>query len=136
VKSSRTPQPLWMEAELSFEVSVSVKSAVPHSTQKDQNSRNQNCGNVTAHNLTFIFHIPCAAPTILSTVLFSRHLVLRYFIEYSTTVEWESGRLVEMFSARQVFLSIRVLYLLKTKHILIYVRNQSVPHSKHFPPRL
>jgi len=26
--------------------------------------------------------------------------------------------------------------LLKTKHNLLYVRNQSVPRSKHFPPRL
>jgi len=26
--------------------------------------------------------------------------------------------------------------LLKTKRILLYVRNQSVPRCKHFPPRL
>jgi hypothetical protein len=26
--------------------------------------------------------------------------------------------------------------LLKTKRNLLYIRNQSVPHSKHFPPRL
>ena len=26
--------------------------------------------------------------------------------------------------------------LLKTKHNLVYIRNQSVPRSKHFPPRL
>jgi 4-aminobutyrate aminotransferase and related aminotransferases len=25
---------------------------------------------------------------------------------------------------------------LKTKHNLLYIRNQSVPRSKHFPPRL
>ena len=26
--------------------------------------------------------------------------------------------------------------LLKTKRIVLYIRNQSVPRSKHFPPRL
>ena len=26
--------------------------------------------------------------------------------------------------------------LLKTKRNLLYIRNQSVPHCKHFPPRL
>jgi hypothetical protein len=26
--------------------------------------------------------------------------------------------------------------LLKTKHNLLYIRNQSVPRCKHFPPRL
>ena len=26
--------------------------------------------------------------------------------------------------------------LLKTKRNLLYIRNQSVPRSKHFPPRL
>jgi len=26
--------------------------------------------------------------------------------------------------------------LLKTKSILLYIRNQSVPRCKHFPPRL
>ena len=33
--------------------------------------------------------------------------------------------------------SCRVIYfnLLKTKHNLLYIRNQSVPRSKHFPPR-
>ena len=28
------------------------------------------------------------------------------------------------------------LNLLKTKRNLLYIRNQSVPRSKHFPPRL
>jgi len=26
--------------------------------------------------------------------------------------------------------------ILKTKHNLLYIRNQSVPRCKHFPPRL
>ena len=29
-----------------------------------------------------------------------------------------------------------LLKLLKTKRNLLYIRNQSVPRSKHFPPRL
>jgi hypothetical protein len=33
------------------------------------------------------FFIQCVAPTILPTALLSRHLVFRYFSEYSTIVE-------------------------------------------------
>jgi len=32
--------------------------------------------------------------------------------------------------------SLSSINLLKTKPILFYIRNQSVPRSKHFPPRL
>jgi len=29
-----------------------------------------------------------------------------------------------------------LLNILKTKHNLLYIRNQSEPYCKHFPPRL
>ena len=44
---------------------------------------------------------------------------------YFTILKWQTLRKHETF-----------ISLLKTKRNLLYIRNQSVPRSKHFPPRL
>ena len=36
----------------------------------------------------------------------------------------------------QINKKIEIINLLKTKRNLLYIRNQFVPRSKHFPPRL
>jgi len=40
------------------------------------------------------------------------------------------------FKAIYIYSSTRNVNLLKTKRNLLYIRNQSVPRCKHFPPRL
>ena len=35
-----------------------------------------------------------------------------------------------------VYMQINAVTLLKAKRNLVYIRNQSVPRCKHFPPRL
>jgi hypothetical protein len=69
-----------------------------------------------------IFHLQIQFPQLLPSIL---HLC------YFMNVPLLQYRFVSGTSARKL-----VINLSKTKRNLLYIRNQSVPRCKHFPPRL
>ena len=65
-----------------------------------------------------------------SDVTRSGNRVLLYVFPLS-----ETAKCVRMLSKKCGY-NFTYFNLLKTKRNLLYIRNQSVPHSKHFPSRL
>jgi len=61
------------------------------------------------------------------TLLYGRLLHIVYCLRYRPTYEFTSAK---------QYLIVCTIKLLKTKCNLLYIRNQSVPRCKHFPPRL